>query len=81
MVIGIVDDHTRLAYCELHASENADNVSACLRRGAAWMCEQGCGPLEAVSSFLRFYNRRRPNSAANGRPPISRVHDVGEQDI
>lgn len=146
VIIAIVDDHTRLAYCELHASENADNVSACLRRGAAWLREQGYGALEAVmsdnakcyatsqtfanalsdlharhiltppytprwndkierfwhtldqqwaragvwpnsttrdralSSFLRFYNPRRPHSAASGRPPISRAHHVREQD-
>ena len=35
----------------------------------------------ALSSFLRFYNRRRPHSAAGGRPPISRVQQVREQDI
>ena len=34
----------------------------------------------ALSSFLRFYNRRRPHSAAGGRPPISRVQQVREQD-
>ncbi len=34
----------------------------------------------ALSSFIRFYNRRRPHSAAAGRPPISRVHHVHEQD-
>jgi transposase InsO family protein len=28
----------------------------------------------ALASFIRFYNRRRPHSAAGGRPPISRVH-------
>jgi transposase InsO family protein len=28
----------------------------------------------ALSSFLRFYNRQRPHSAAAGRPPITRVH-------
>jgi transposase InsO family protein len=28
----------------------------------------------APSSFTRFYNRRRPHSAAGGRAPISRVH-------
>jgi len=28
----------------------------------------------ALSSFLRFYNRRRPHTAANGRAPITRVH-------
>jgi transposase InsO family protein len=146
VVIGVEDDHTRLAYCELHSAENAPNVSACLRRAAVWFREQGCGPAQAVmsdnakcyatsrefrqaltelgarhilippytprwngkierffqtldgewahgriwpnsttrdralASFLRFYNRRRPHSAAGGRPPISRVHQVREQD-
>ena len=145
-IIGVVDDHTRLAYCEIHAAENAETVSATLRRAAGWMREHGCGPVQAVmsdnakcyatshafrralhqlgarhilipprtprwngkierffgtldsewahgrvwpdsasrdralSSFLRFYNRRRPHSAAGGRPPISRVHQVREQD-
>jgi transposase InsO family protein len=140
VVIGVEDDHTRLAYCELHAAENAANAAATLRRAVTWFREQGCGPVQAVmsdnakcyatsrdfrraldelgarqilippytprwngkierffgtldaewahgrvwpdsrardralSSFLRFYNRRRPHSAAGGRPPISRVH-------
>jgi transposase InsO family protein len=139
-VIGVIDDHTRLAYCEIHAGETAATVSATLLRADAWMREQGCGPAQAVmsdnakcyatshqfaaaltelgarhilipprtprwngkierffrtldtewahgrvwpnsttrdralSSFLRFYNRRRPHTAADGRPPISRVH-------
>ena len=146
VVIGVIDDHTRLAYCELHAAENAHTVSATLRRAAAWMRAQGCGPAQAVmsdnarcyatshacrdalteldarhilipphtprwngkierffgtldsewahgrvgpdssardralSSFLRFYNRRRPHSAAGGRAPITRVQQVREQD-
>jgi transposase InsO family protein len=145
-VIGVVDDHTRLAYCEIHGAENARNASATLRRAAAWMAEQGCGPVQAVmsdnakcyavsrdfaealadlgarhilipprtprwngkverffrtldtewahgrvwassaqrdralSSFLRFYNRRRPHSAAGGRAPITRVQQVRGQD-
>jgi len=140
VVIGVIDDHTRLAYCELHSAENATTVSATLRRAARWFEEQGCCPVQAVmsdnakcystsfafrdaladlgarqilippytprwngkierffgtldtewahgriwpnstirdramSSFIRFYNRRRPHSAAGGRPPISRVH-------
>jgi transposase InsO family protein len=146
VVIGVIDDHTRLAYCELHSAENAIAVSATLRRAAAWFVEQGCGPAQAVmsdnakcystsrafrdvldqlgarqilippytprwngkierffgtldtewahgrvwpdstrrdralASFIRFYNRRRPHSAASGRPPISRVHQLREQD-
>jgi transposase InsO family protein len=140
VVIGVIDDHTRLAYCELHSAENALTVSATLRRATRWFAEQGCGPVQAVmsdnakcystsfafrdtlaelgarqilippytprwngkierffrtldtewahgrvwanstlrdralSSFIRFYNRRRPHSAADGRSPISRVH-------
>jgi transposase InsO family protein len=139
-IIGVIDDHTRLAYCELHAAENRYTVSATLRRAAAWMAAQGCGPVQAVmsdnalcyarsdefrdtlaelgarhilippytprwngkierffrtldtewarsrvwanstqrdralSSFIRYYNRRRPHTAADGRPPITRVH-------
>jgi len=139
-VIGVVDDHTRLAYCEIHGAENAQAVSATLRRAAAWFAQQGCGPVQAVmsdnalcyarslefrdtlaeldarhilipprtprwngkierffrtldtewahgrvwpnsrqrdralSSFTRFYNRRRPHTAAGGRAPITRVH-------
>lgn len=34
----------------------------------------------ALSSFVRFYNRRRPHSAAGGRAPISRVQQVCGQD-
>ena len=47
-VIGVVDDHTRLAYCELHSAENGQAVAATLRRAAAWFAEQGCGPVQAV---------------------------------
>lgn len=139
-VIGVVDDHTRLAYCELHSAENAPAVSITLKRAAAWFQAQGCGPVQAVmsdnakcyatsrefrrtlaeldakhilippytprwngkierffktlddewahagvwpssrhrdkalASFLRYYNRRRPHSAADGHAPITRVH-------
>src|SRR3954467_11464951 len=47
-VIGVIDDHTRLAYCEIHAGETAASVSATLTRAAQWFLEQGCGPVEAV---------------------------------
>jgi transposase InsO family protein len=145
VVIGVLDDHSRIVYGELHAVENAQAVSITLRRAAAWMREQGCGPIEAVMSdnakaytsdlfqqtlrelgarhiltppytprwngklerfwgtldqewarsrewpnhgrrdralrsYLRFYNRQRPHSAAGGRPPISRVQQVRKQD-
>jgi len=143
-VVGVIDDHTRLAYCEIHPAENAIAVSTTLRRAAAWMLEQGCGPVQAVmsdnakcytghrfgdtlvelgahhirippytprwngkierffqtldtewahsriwpnsatrdralSSFMRYYNRRRPHTAAGGRAPITRVQHLREQ--
>jgi len=145
VVVGLLDDHSRLVYAELHAAETAAAVTATLRRGVVWMRQQGCQPPEAVMSdnakaytshlftaalaelgachirtppytprwngklerfwatldqewahsrqwpnsatrdralrsYLRFYNRRRPHSAAGGRPPITRVHQVREQD-
>jgi transposase InsO family protein len=32
--------------------------------------------LRSLSSFVRYYNRRRPHSSLGDRPPISRVHNV-----
>jgi len=144
-IIGVIDDHTRLVYCELHGAENKLTVSATLRRAAAWFQEQGCGQVQAVmsdnakcyatshefrdvlaelgarhilippytprwngkierffgtldrewahgrvwpnstqrdrslTSFIRFYNRRRPHSACGGRPPLTRVHHLRGQ--
>jgi len=138
----VIDDHTRLAYVELHSADTTQAAAATLKRAAAWMREQGCGPVEAVmtdnafvyrhgrayqqqlaelgaqhilippytprwngkverfiqtldrewaktrswpnhqtrdralSSFLRYYNRRRPHTSLGDRPPISRVHQL-----
>jgi len=49
-VVSVIDDHSRLAYCELHSAEDRWTTSATLRRAAAWMREQGCGPVQAVMS-------------------------------
>jgi transposase InsO family protein len=49
-VIGVIDDHTRLVYTEIHSAETAKTVSATLKRAAAWFRQQGCGPLQAVMS-------------------------------
>lgn len=144
-VVSVVDDHSRLAYSELHGAETAVTVTVTLERAAHWMRQHGCGPVEAVmsdnhkaytshrfqallarlgarhiptpaytprwngklerfnqtldvewarsriwpnsrerdralSSFLRYYNRRRPHTSLGDRPPISRVQHVREQD-
>jgi transposase InsO family protein len=142
----VIDDHSRLAYVEIHRRDRGDIAAAVLRRAAAWMAEQGCGHVEAVmtdnamayrrsrefsgalaqlgarhilipprtprwngkaerfirtldeewahartwpsstrrnralTSFLRYYNRRRPHTSLSDRPPISRVHQDRGQD-
>jgi transposase InsO family protein len=136
----VIDDHTRLAYVELHSADSTQAATATLRRAIAWMREQGCGPVQAVmtdnamvyrhgraykqlladhharhirtppytprwngkverfiqtldtewahgrawpnntqrdrglTSWLRYYNRRRPHTSLGDRPPITRVH-------
>jgi transposase InsO family protein len=35
---------------------------------------------KALSSFIRYYKRRRPHSSLNDRPPTSRVHNHHGQD-
>ena len=35
---------------------------------------------KALTSFIRYYNRRRPHSSLGDRPPISRVHNLPGQD-
>jgi transposase InsO family protein len=141
----VVDDHTRLAYVELHRREDAETNARTLERAIAWFAELGLRPeavmtdnamvyrrsrrfrgllaahdlrhirtpaytprwngkaerfiqtlqnewayaqtwpnsqarARALSSFNRYYNRRRPHSSLNDRPPISRVHNLRGQD-
>jgi transposase InsO family protein len=49
-VVSVLDDHTRLAYSEIHAKEDQVAVTKTLLRAAAWMRAQGCGPPVAVMS-------------------------------
>jgi transposase InsO family protein len=138
----VVDDHSRLAYVELHPREDAETAARVLERALAFFAELGLAPPEAVMtdnafvyvhgrrfcelldtigarhirtpaytprwngkverfiqtllrewayvrtwqsshtrarallSFVRFYNRRRPHGSLQGRPPLSRVHNV-----
>ena len=138
----VVDDHSRLAYVELHPREDVETAARVLERAIAWLHAFGLDPPEAVMtdnafvyvhrrrfrevlatagarhirtpaytprwngkverfiqtllrewayvrtwesssararalvSFVRFYNRRRPHGSLQGRPPLSRVHNV-----
>jgi transposase InsO family protein len=138
----VVDDHSRLAYVELHPADNADTNARTLERALRFFADLGLQAPEAVmtdnafaytksdrfrellttagarhivippytprwngkverfiqtlknewayahqwansserarslTSFIRYYNRRRPHSSLRDRPPISRVHNV-----
>ena len=49
-VIGVIDDHTRLVYCEIHARrERAGRLGDAAARRRVDR-EQGCGPVQAVMS-------------------------------
>lgn len=43
-----VDDHTRIAYSEVHADEQADTCAAFLRRAAAWFTSIGIDRIQRV---------------------------------
>ena len=53
----VVDDHSRLAYVELHGADTRRRPPRTLRRAAAWMREQGCRPSEAVMTDNAFVYR------------------------
>jgi len=44
----VVDDHSRLAYVELHPDQRGATCAAVLVRAAGWMGAQGLGPARAV---------------------------------
>jgi hypothetical protein len=79
-VIGVIDDHARLAYCEIHAAENAATVSGILRRAVRWFIEQGCAPRRPSCQVLHGPPVRRharaarrpphPHAAAEARAPV-----------
>jgi transposase-like protein len=50
----VVDDHSRLAYVELHSDQRGQTCAGVLARAAAWLSAQGCGPTEAVMSDNAF---------------------------
>ncbi|HEX8743221.1 MAG TPA: IS481 family transposase [Thermoleophilaceae bacterium] len=54
----VVDDHSRLAYVELHRREDAETNARTLERALAWFAELGLGPPEAVmTDGAKVYTR------------------------
>jgi hypothetical protein len=83
-VVSVIDDHTRLAYCELHSSEDRFSTTATLKRATRWFIEQGCGPVEAVMSdnhraytSFRFQSPARP--ARRAPHPDAALHAALER--
>jgi transposase InsO family protein len=61
----VIDDHSRLAYVEIHRHDRGDIAAAVLQRAAAWMAEQGAGPVQAVmTDNVLAYRRSRHFKAA-----------------
>ena len=53
-----VDDHTRLAYAEIHPDERADTCAGFLRRAAAWFASHGITRIERVMTDNALAYRR-----------------------
>jgi transposase InsO family protein len=53
-----IDDHTRLAYAEIHPDENAATCAAFLRSAAAWFASTGITRIERVLTDNAFAYRR-----------------------
>lgn len=51
-----IDDHTRLAYCEVLSSERKDACAAFLRRAVAWYAEQGIVVERVLSDNAKAYH-------------------------
>jgi transposase InsO family protein len=54
----VIDDHSRLAYVEIHPHDRGDIAAAVLTRAAAWMTDQGASPVEAVMTDNAMTYRR-----------------------
>jgi transposase InsO family protein len=64
----VVDDHSRLAYVEVHRHDRGDIAAQVLLRAAAWMTEQGAGPVQAVMTDNAFaYTKSNAFTAALGQ--------------
>jgi transposase InsO family protein len=64
----VVDDHTRIAYVELHPRENAETNAATLERALRFFAELGCDPPQAVmtDNALVYRKGRRFQEAVAG---------------
>jgi transposase InsO family protein len=69
----IVDDHTRLAYVELHDNERADTVTAFAARAIAWFGSHGIRVRRLMTDNAWSYTRNRSLAALCGHHEIHRI--------
>jgi transposase len=65
----VVDDHSRLAYVELHPREDADTNARTLERAVAWFARLGVSPPEAVMTDNAFATCTAAASSKRWRGP------------
>ena len=58
-VHSLVDDHSRLAYSELHGDERATTISAFVERGLAFYAAHGIRPKRLISDNAFVYRKNR----------------------
>ena len=62
-----IDDHTRLAYAEIHPDERAETCAGFLRRAAAWFAAHGITIERVMTDNALAYRRSRAWREALGR--------------
>jgi transposase InsO family protein len=62
-VHSLVDDHSRVAYSELHPDETAATVTAFVQRGLAFFASLGITPRRVMSDNAWAYTRNRSLAA------------------
>jgi transposase InsO family protein len=72
-VHSLVDDHSRLAYCEILPDEKGPTCAAFLRRAAAYFAEQGIPRLERVLTDNHL-SYRRSNDVADVIAELGATH-------
>ncbi len=72
-----IDDHTRLAYAEIHSDEKTGTCAGFLRRAAAHFTELGIAGIERVmtDNALAYRRGKAWHTALAGQPPITRVNN------
>jgi transposase InsO family protein len=69
----VVDDHTRLAYVELHPREDADTNAATLERALRWFRELGLETEAVMTDNALVYRRSRAFKAVIDRADLRHI--------